>query len=253
MALFLGQFYSEALRMETSFAAILPEKDPGRGFPVLTLLNGAGGDYSGWLRFTSLERYVKNRRLAVLLPNAHLSMYEDMAHGGKYFTYLADEFPRRVAGFFPLSGAREEHFLAGLSMGGMGALKIGMRRPEQYALIGCFSAGHSNYLFRKPAPGTPRERRYFLAYGDADVEEKEAETMRIARNLAREGAIVPRVFHACGAQDPIRKNAHVTRDLFAQIPGNPFQYEYLEPEGRHNWDFWDAILPEFLRRIDAYL
>lgn len=67
-----------------------------------------------------------------------------MTHGGKFFTYIADELPGKMRAFLPLSERREDTFIAGFSMGGYGAFKIGLARPMQYAAIGCISAGVSN-------------------------------------------------------------------------------------------------------------
>ena len=175
-----------------------------------------------------------------------MSMYEDMAHGQRYFTHIADELPKMLRRALPLSDKREDNFIAGLSMGGMGALKIAMRRPENYSAVCCLSAGHTNYRFHEPGEGTPRFNRYLVAYGEAGPLPSEEETLERARELAESGGPCPRVWHTCGTEDSLKTNAALTRDFFENLPGDPFQYEYHEYTGRHNWDFWEARVPEML-------
>lgn len=85
--------------------------------PVLWLLHGGSDDDTIWLRRTSIERYVSELGLAVVMPQVHLSFYTDMAYGGQYGTFLMDELPRIARSFFPLSEAREDNFVAGFVYG----------------------------------------------------------------------------------------------------------------------------------------
>jgi putative tributyrin esterase len=221
-----------------------------RAYPVLWLLHGAGDDQTGWFRNTPIERLAGRRGLAVVAPGAGLSLYEDMAHGQRFFTHIADELPELLPRLLPLSRAREDNFIAGLSMGGMGALKIAIHRPERYAAVGCLSAGYTNYRFHEPEPGSFREKRYFWAYGAEGPGPSEAELLRrcedIAKGAAAGSARAPRIYHACGTEDSLIRNARLTRDFFEALPGNPFSYAYREYPGRHNWEFWGERLPEML-------
>ncbi len=143
----------------------------GEEHPVLWLLHGASDDHTTWLRRTSIERYASERGLAVVMPNAHLSSYANMAHGGRFYDFVSDELPRLMREFLPLSAKREDNFIAGNSMGGYGAMKIGVNHPDRYAAIGCFSAGVNR-------PGAPRssvipedewKRRQKLLYDGQDI------------------------------------------------------------------------------------
>ena len=175
-----------------------PCRRPARGpFPVLWLLHGAGDNRlpAGCATPPSSGR----PRAATWRwwpPPPGMSMYEDMAHGQRYFTHIADELPKMLRRLLPLSDRREDNFIAGLSMGGMGALKIAMRRPERYSAVCCLSAGHTNYRFHEPGEGTPRFNRYFIAYGEAGPLPGEEETLARARALAEVGRPLPaRVAH----------------------------------------------------------
>jgi S-formylglutathione hydrolase FrmB len=96
-------------------------------YPVLYLLHGLSDDYTIWQRRTSIERYVADMEIAVVMPDADTSFYSDMVHGRKYWTFLSEELPEIVHDFFPnISEKREDTFVAGLSMGGYGAYKLAL-------------------------------------------------------------------------------------------------------------------------------
>src|SRR3954451_5213569 len=133
MALVRCDFFSDVLELSTSMTVILPQStsaqigmsgsaavgDP----PVLYLLHGLSDDDTSWLRRTSVERYAAALGLAVVMPQVHRSFYTDEAHGSRYWTFLSEELPALVSRFFRVSQERRDTFVAGLSMGGYGALK----------------------------------------------------------------------------------------------------------------------------------
>lgn len=259
MALIHVGFFSQALGMCASCDVILPQKSSrligmdtktdGGKHKVLWLLHGASDNHTIWQRRTSIERYAAPLGLAVVMPNAHLSSYADMAHGGKYFTYIADELPEIMRGFFPFSDRREDNFIAGLSMGGAGCLKIGLARPEKYSAIGCMSAG-ANLRGRKRATDDPAwARRMEMLYGARELEGTEEDTLGNARRIIEEGKPAPRIYHACGTEDFLLQNAHETRDFFQSFEGNPFEYVYDEGPGAHTWEFWDEHIQSFLKYL----
>ena len=116
MALLHVNFFSEALGMCVACDVILPQRATkqigmaaaarGDKHPTLWLLHGASDNHTIWQRRTSIERYAAPLGLAVVMPNAHLSSYADMAHGGKYYTYISQELPEKMRAMFPLSDKR---------------------------------------------------------------------------------------------------------------------------------------------------
>lgn len=255
MALVHAGFFSEALGMCASCDVIIPQYSRSLigmktaqtdSRKVLWLLHGASDDQTIWQRRTSIERYAAPLGLAVVMPAAHLSSYADMAHGGKFFTYIADELPQIMRRMFGFSQAREDNYIAGLSMGGAGCLKIGLARPDRYCAIGCLSAGISN--FRKAAMDNPNfVRRQQMVYGDRKIEGTEEDARGNAERLVKAGGPLPRIYHACGADDFLLQNAHDTRDFFLSFEGNPFDYTYEEAPGAHTWEFWDEHIQHFLK------
>ena len=114
---------------------------------VLYLLHGMGGNHSVWERRTSIERYVADHGLAVIMPSTDLGWYTDTAYDMKYWTFISEELPEICHELFPqLTTKREKTYAAGLSMGGYGALKLGLAKPENFAAIislsGAISVGN---------------------------------------------------------------------------------------------------------------
>ena len=256
MALIHIGFFSEALGMCTSCDVILPQKSRSLiGMrtagadtrKVLWLIHGASDDHTIWQRRTSIERYAAPLGLSVVMPSAHLSSYADMAHGGKFFTYIADELPQIMKRFFGFSDRREDNFIAGLSMGGAGCLKIGLARPEQYSAIGCLSAGASNFRANANNPAMAKRRQ--MVYGDRELAGTEEDTRGNAQRLVEAGGPLPRIYHACGSEDFLLNNARDTRDFFQGFAGNPFDYTYEENPGAHTWEFWDEHSQHVLKDL----
>ncbi|MFD0818010.1 alpha/beta hydrolase, partial [Micromonospora zhanjiangensis] len=149
MALMRCDFFSETLGLNTSMTVLLPQRtatqigmsgatrdgDP----PVLYLLHGLSDDDTIWLRRTSIERYVAPLGLAVVMPQVARSFYTDEANGNRYWTFLSEELPELCRSFFRLSDRREDTFVAGLSMGGYGALRWALRAPHRFAAAASLS------------------------------------------------------------------------------------------------------------------
>ena len=131
MALLHVNYFSEALNVQTSVDVILPEMKQGIGVDasaaeelpkVLYLLHGYSDDHTIWQRRTSVERYAASRNLAIIMPGVNHSFYYNEVYGEKYWDFVSDELPKVMHRFFRLSDRPEDTFVAGLSMGGYGAM-----------------------------------------------------------------------------------------------------------------------------------
>jgi S-formylglutathione hydrolase FrmB len=251
MAWIEAHFFSETLGMEMQVNVLLPqEKQPYEGngtLPVLWLLHGGSGDHSAWLRMTRIERYATQYGIAVVLPGVFHSCSTDMAHGGRFFTYMTDELPGIVRHLFPrLSHVREDNYISGLSNGGYGCFRIGLARPDLYAAIGAFSAGDkSDVAFEND--GSRRAYDRVVLFGEGDIKETENDLKFLGRRALASGLPLPKVYHACGSEDPWLDLNELMRDFFRGLPGNPYDYHYREAEGHgHTWEFWDEEIVRFL-------
>ena len=231
MALMHVKYQSMALYgLNISVEVILPQGEvPPRGHRTVWLLHGMSDNETMWQRRTSIERYADAHNVAVVMPAVQLSCYADMAHGYPFYTFVTEELPRVMREFFPLSSAREDNYVVGLSMGGEGACKIGLSKPENYSVIGCLSAGAYNHEPRdvsNPDPNNAYSMWEFNRFDGIAVEGTPRDCFGNAKKIVAEneseGKPIPRVFHAIGADDFLPESAYNTRAFFESRYGNPF-------------------------------
>ncbi|QOT09843.1 esterase family protein [Paenibacillus sp. JNUCC32] len=251
MALMQCHFYSEVLGLSTSMTVILPQQTSSQigmtnhaksGLhPTLFLLHGLSDDDSIWLRRTSIERYVAEMGIAVVMPQVHRSFYTDMEYGGKYWTYISQELPSIARSFFPLSHAREDNFVAGLSMGGYGAFKLALRCPESFAAAASLSgaldmAGHIN---RNEALFEHR-----LVYGDRDITGTDNDLLWLLQEVDRSEGPKPLLFQCCGTEDFLYQDNQAFRKA---CEATSLDLTYQEGPGGHDWGYWDTHIQDVLK------
>nr|ACL67846.1 esterase [uncultured bacterium FLS12] len=257
MALFQCDFFSDVLGLSTSMTVILPQETTGqigmaggserREHPTLFLLHGLSDDHTIWLRRTSIERYVAEMGLAVVMPAVHRSFYTDMAHGLQYWTFISEELPALARSFFPLATAREDTFVAGLSMGGYGALKLGMRHPERFAAAASLS-GALDITF-DPAEHIAMEDDVWVAeqrniFGDlAALPGSDHDLFALAERMAQSDGPVPKLYQCCGTEDFLYEDNVRFRD---HVRGLGLDFMYEESPGEHEWGYWDAQIQRVL-------
>jgi putative tributyrin esterase len=236
------KFFSETLGMASSMRVLLPEPSAGAAsrpaHPVLWLLHGLSDDETAWARFSNIERYVQGLDLAVVMPNVHRSYYSNMAHGYRYWDFISEELPNKARALFPLSARRELNFVAGLSMGGYGALKLGLSKPESFAAVACLSSSCDLKNLRQ------RPEELALVFGDvAGIRKSGGDLQELARTLASSRGPKPKLFQSCGTEDAMLPGNRDFRDFIAPLG---FDYLYEESPGAHDWPYWDAGIQRIL-------
>ncbi len=252
MAFFNTSFHSDMLGKACSMNVIVPQKvttqigmDSSGGrklYPVLYLLHGLSDDYSIWMRRTSIERYVAGMDLVVVMPDGGRSFYADMATGAKYWSFLSEELPKIVAGFFPVSTRREDTFAAGLSMGGYGALKLGLRRPDIFGACAAMSAVADIESFIK-GMNEPEASGFF---GPEKVVPDDCDLFKLAEKAAQLPENQrPKVMQRCGVDDFLYQANTAFKEKMESL--GAFDYTYAEGPGAHSWAFWDEHIQEILK------
>lgn len=248
MGLFVGDFYSKSLQMTTQIKVIFPDVSndvtPVRdGEPdVLYLLHGLGANSGEWTRFSKIEYYAKKYNFIVIMPEVQRSFYCDAAYGPKFFTYVADELPAICSRWFRLTGRREKTFIAGESMGGYGAVKVGLRRPERFAAIASLS-GVLDYkhLARQVMDGnwpdmSPRELQ--AIHGPSGLPGTEDDVLTLVREMASKPER-PGLIQLCGTEDFLYDDNQTFRRT-AEEAG--YGHIYREGPGDHEWPYWDKAV-----------
>ena len=215
--------------------------ESARRYPVLYLLHGHDGGHRNWMDRTNLLAHTARLPLIVVLPDAGNSWYTDSFSrpAERFEEYVAREVPNFVDLHFRTLTYREARYVAGLSMGGYGALKLGLKHSARFSLAGSFS-GHP-----LAAEGTSSQT-LLDAFGPAGSAAR-AENDLVA--LARDARIADGTYFYvdCGVADRLLPG---NRTFIAAMSARPLAYEYHEVPGTHGWEFWDRRLPVFLRLVE---
>lgn len=215
--------------------------------PVLWLLHGMSDDHTIWARRTSIERYVAETGLAVIMPAANLSWYQNMVTGPAYGTFLREELPAIAQSFFPLSTARRDNFVAGLSMGGYGAFLLALSQPERFAAAASLSGAlDAAGMAAERAANDIHVRQVFQsAFGDLEkIAGNSADLFATAKKLVKSGVKPPALYSCCGTEDFLLPGNR-SFAAHAKKIGLPLEYEEHVGPG-HSWDYWDRQIQRVL-------
>jgi enterochelin esterase family protein len=248
-----ASYWSPALGRAIPYL-VYPAGAPGKGAPVVYLLHGHGGGQWDWVR-AGRAREAADRAIAVgtlpplnlVMPGVGNSWYVDgpEPHGAMATALLDGLMPTEEE---QLGADSDWRAMVGLSMGGFGALHLGMREPERWRFIGALSPaiftpknGFSDlqlYLF-SGAFGEPFERDRYAA----------AEPFgQIAGLAAAEHR--PALYLSCGAEDYFGL-AEGTRAFGEALADAGIPATVRIKPGRHDWAFWRDELPEALTALAA--
>lgn len=255
---------SKLLGMQTNVTVCLPgphhDDDgsfyrPGMKFQTLYLLHGGAGDDADYLHWTGVARYADEARIAVVMPADYNAFYTDHPEGPRYFRYVVEELPRICQSLFPLSPKREDNFVAGLSMGGHGAMKVGVMKPEAYAAVLCMSgaaigpkqikAFAARFRQRRINEERPRISLETIFGGLDDFEGGPNDVWHYAKLNVEQGKMLPSFHFAVGDQDFAREGVEEAY-AFLKLLGYDTDLD-LVPGYGHEWDFWDLTLKQALR------
>jgi S-formylglutathione hydrolase FrmB len=225
-------------------------------YPALYLLHGLTGRYDNWTTFTKLAQYAAAYRLVIITPEGNNGWYTDspVAPADKYESYLVKELIPEVESRFRVLKTREGRAVAGLSMGGYGALKFGVKYPDKFVFAGSLSgalraAEWTDKTFdRAPFFG----ESLMKAYGPPDSPTRAANDLfKLLDALTPEQAqALPFLYADCGTEDFLFAS---NQDLAKLLSVKKIPHEYRQRPGAHNWLYWDAQVQEILRLATARL
>ena len=220
MAIVNFNHYSACKRRNTEAILFLPTaefdyqregKETQKPWKVLWLLHGGGGDQTDFIRLSSVCRYAKEHRIAVVMPAGENFVTTD-------FEYVTEELPRLVRSVFPISDKAEDNMIGGLSFGGDCAMRAAMTFPERYRAALIMSAAGTEHR------GSVEDAKLlFDVFGLAEeLKQKER---------------IPKLIFATGDGD--RGFPYYTPVIDRlEAAGVPVSRHFVPGDG-HSWGFWD--------------
>lgn len=249
MAFFTLKLKSQALASTTTvrlyYPCDLPAEVGNEVKGVITLLHGYTNDGDDWVNMSAALRYAADNGLALIIPDASNSFYMDMAAGPAYYTWLTQEMPALLNKMVKLPQEREKNAICGLSMGGYGALLLGLTQPDRYFACASFSGAVDLAMMLEAAPYNALVRASFgPVLGPDLVLPEDRNLYRLAEKVSQLPAEQqPRILCTAGRQDIEPYYIYNQNLLFkAHAENLPLDYHYMEWDGVHEWNFWDRSL-----------
>lgn len=226
----------------------MPQREE-KPYKTLYLLHGVFGSHIDWINGTNIQRWAEENDLVVVMPAGENMFYVDQEAAHNYYgEFIGKELVELTRKMFPLSCRREDTYIAGLSMGGYGAIRNGLKYHETFGWIAGLSVAAIIDDLDQRTDDTPffiESRSYAESiFGDLKkVQESDKNPKWLARKLAEEKVELPKVYIACGLQDSLLPK---NRELQEYLQELGFDVTYEEAEGAHEWDFWNSHIKKVL-------
>ncbi|KGP80766.1 MULTISPECIES: alpha/beta hydrolase [unclassified Paenibacillus] len=230
---------SPTLCMNTSIHVVSSDSGDTSG-GTLYLLHGAGDNASTWQRLTTIEMYAEQYGCTIIMPEANRSYYTDMEYGLNYFHYITQELPEFCRRQLNLNTDPAKTYVAGLSMGGYGALKCALTYPERYRKAVSLS-GVTDIQTRLHDPEMPSGmiKEMKAVFGERLQVKPDQDLYALSAKLLKQGGNLPDILSCCGDIDPFMD---MNRKFAAYMQETDFVFRYVETPGTHEWRFWEHHL-----------
>lgn len=225
------QFASAALGRQVTYTVLLPTVG-APPWPVLYQLHGWSDDHRAWLERSNLQRHLAALPLLVVLPDGGTSYWANVHPLMRYEGFVVDDLDAHVRSTFRVRDGKAA--IGGLSMGGYGALRLGLRHPDRFASVWA----HSSRVPRRAELAGLSWAKDLVAAGESD-----ALDLEVILDRALASGPLPRLALDCGTDDHLIEDS---RRLHAALTRRGVAHHWAEHPGAHTWDYWDAHVPEAL-------
>lgn len=246
------QFQSKLVNTTLPYCVVLPtdyDTSSTSRYPVLYLLHGLTGHYNDWLSRTNLADYAAQYRLIVVTPEGNDSWYVDSATAPseKYESYILKELIPDVQQRYRTIEARYGRAIAGLSMGGYGAVKFGVKSPATFVFAGSMSGAFGVTRFTEQEMGPSRFQTSLKLFGAIGSDtRKQNDLFELVKQLpANRVAALPFFYFDCGTEDSALIFSS-NRELAGLMAEKKIPHEYRQLPGDHSWGYWDRQVQEVL-------
>jgi putative tributyrin esterase len=244
-------FHSASLNRDMQYRAVLPAHAAAdQKFPVLYLLHGGGGGFRDWSNYSDVAGYAE-QGLILVMPEGHSSYYTNSADRpqDRYEDYIVHDLIADVERRLPAVAGREHRAIAGLSMGGFGAMVLALKHPDVFV----FAGGLSSALDVPERPFSIKRvgqwRAHKSIFGPWDSQSRrDSDPFVIARSI--DPGRAPYVFLTCGDQEGLLA---VNRKFAALLRERKFHYELHTVPGGHDWNQWNQQVPTLIDSLMKHL
>lgn len=248
-------FFSNSLLRNVTYHMFLPNDLPEdvkkvnehyhRGMKTLYLLHGYSGNTLDWMLGSLTQQLAGKYNLAIVMPSGENSFYLDAKGRGRaYGRFVGEEIVEYTQRTFGLSNKPEDNFIGGLSMGGFGAIRAGLKYNHTFGKIFGLSSAFIIHQIKNKEEGfvdAIADYDYYTSiFGDlSKLEESENNPEYLVKQLIEKNDGIPSIYLACGTEDFLYDNNIQFRDF---LVAQHVDLTYKESPGIHNWEFWNESL-----------
>ncbi|HOT13567.1 MAG TPA: alpha/beta hydrolase family protein [Bacteroidales bacterium] len=250
-----GTFFSGKLEIETNITFVAPDNFSGQPYKVVYLLHGICGRSGDWVDYTLLPNYSKEYHAIFVMPEVARSFYSDMKYGLNYFSYITEELPLMCNSIFKISAKKEDIAIIGASMGGYGALKCTLSKPEQYGFCGAFSS--PCLMLKESLEYCEGAKRFKELFGEALFKDFQAvfgeniewdpreDVIELAKET-KDKTTKPKLYITCGTEDFFYGD---NKRYFATLQSLGYDPVFEDWQGNHDWTFFNEALRRALKHF----
>jgi S-formylglutathione hydrolase FrmB len=240
---FQTTYFSKAIGVQLGARILLPESGPV-GKPTLYLLHGLSDDHSIWHRRSSVERYVETCDIVVVMPNGGRGFYTNAEAGPRWGDAMGPELVSKVEEWFPVAQSVDKRFIAGLSMGGYGALRLALSSAGTYghaaSLSGALMIGSQPVI--NPLRSMEYQEEITRIFGSNPVG-TDHDLLSLAERCDKSNQL-PKLWMDCGRSDFLFDD---NQTFHARLKALKVPVTYTISDGSHDWQYWNRLLPDVLR------
>ncbi|WP_348824201.1 alpha/beta hydrolase [Flavobacterium aestuarii] len=243
------QIPSAAMNKTYKAAVVLPNSyTKGKAaYPVLYLLHGAYGHFSDWLSSTPNKTTVKNLadqyNIIIVMPEGEtFSFYLDspVNKGSQFETYITSEVIQKIDKTYRTINDKKGRVIAGLSMGGHGALYLSAKHPELFCAAGSMSGAVDMGTMLGREPNDQILKLIQPVFGDQSTNQNLYDQNAVMGMIDKIKANKLALIIDCGVDDFL---IEPNRELHRRLVYNKVAHDYTERPGAHTWEYWENALP----------
>jgi len=251
---------SKLMGREMPYRVILPvnykTSNEKTFYPTVYLLHGLTGHFDNWADKTKLTDYAEKYNYIIVMPEGDNGWYSDSASvpNDRYESYIIKELIPEIDKKFRTVADKKHRAVAGLSMGGYGSIKFGLKYPEMFSLVGSFSGALGAATLTEKEVGTTGTvaASILSVYGIADSQTRQAnDIFQIVKEISPDKIkSLPFIYVDCGTEDFLYQN---NREFANLLQKKKIPHEFRQLPGGHDWKFWDSQIKEFLELSDKFI
>lgn len=248
---------SKLLAREIPYRIILPVNYKNANektlYPVVYLLHGLTGHFDNWTDKTKLTDYAAKYNYIIVTPEGNNGWYSDSstAANDRYESYIVQELIPEIEKKFRTIPDKNHRAIAGLSMGGYGSIKFGLKYPEMFALVGSFSGALGAASFTEKTAGGIGKSIDAIFGAENSENRNSNDVFKLVREMSDDKIKkLPFVYLDCGTEDFLFKN---NRDFVNLLVEKKVKHEFRQLPGAHDWKFWDSQIKEFLEVSERFI